>query len=177
MGGVAVVVLAVDLVTKQLALSRLIPGESVDVVGGLLRFTLVFNSGAAFSIGSGVPWLFFLIAIGVVGYIIVMARKLRSVGWAFALGLILGGACGNLVDRAVRPPAPLHGEVVDWIQVPYWPVFNVADSAIVIGGILAVVLAFRGINIDGSVESDEPAQSGADPSERPGDGGEGRERA
>lgn len=169
--------LAVDFATKQIALSRLLPGESVDVVGELLRFTLVFNSGAAFSIGSDVPWLFFLIATGVVGYIVVMARKLRSVGWALALGLILGGACGNLVDRAVRPPAPLHGEVVDWIQVPYWPVFNIADSAIVIGGILAVVLAFRGINIDGSVESEEPAEHGADTPERPEDGDDGRERA
>lgn len=152
--------LAVDFITKQVALSRLNPGESVEVVGELLRFTLVFNTGAAFSIGSDIPWVFFLIATGVVGYIIVMARRLRSVGWGLALGMILGGACGNLIDRAVRDPAPLHGAVVDWIHLPYWPVFNVADSSIVVGGVLAVVLAFKGINLDGTVESDDSGEHG-----------------
>ncbi|WP_046470835.1 signal peptidase II [Allosalinactinospora lopnorensis] len=154
LAGVAVVALVVDFVTKQFMLNWLAPGESVEIVGELLRFTLVFNSGAAFSIGSGVPWLFFLIASGVVVYILVAARKLRSTGWAVALGLILGGACGNLIDRVFRAPAPLHGEVVDWLQVPNWPVFNVADSCIVVGGILAVIMAFKGVNMDGSLEGE-----------------------
>ncbi len=166
LGAVAVLVFVVDLITKQVALSRLNPGESVAVIGELLRVTLVFNTGAAFSIGSDVPWLFFLIATAVVGYIIVMARKLRSPGWALALGVILGGACGNLLDRLIRPPEPLHGAVVDWIQVPYWPVFNVADSGIVVGGVLAVVLAFRGINLDGSVEDADTEGAGQS---KPGD--------
>nr|WP_281203422.1 signal peptidase II [Nocardiopsis trehalosi] len=159
---VAVVALAADFATKEIALARFTPGESVPVVGELLRFTLVFNTGAAFSIGSDVPWVFFIIATGVVVYILVMARRLRSLGWAFALGLILGGATGNLVDRLFRPPSPFHGAVVDWIQVPNWPVFNLADSAIVVGGVLAVVLAFRGVNIDGTVEGADRPDATAD---------------
>nr|WP_281381989.1 signal peptidase II [Nocardiopsis mwathae] len=150
----ALVAFAADLATKEIVLARLLPGESVPVVGELLRLTLVFNSGAAFSIGTGVTWVFTLIASAVALYIVTMGRKLRSTGWAVALGLILGGATGNLYDRFFRPPAPLYGEVVDWIQVPNWPVFNLADSCIVVGGVLAVILAFRGINIDGTRESD-----------------------
>ncbi|MDA8369945.1 MAG: signal peptidase II [Nocardiopsaceae bacterium] len=158
---VAALALAADYATKEIALDRFVPGESVEVVGDLLKFTLVFNTGAAFSIGSGVPWVFFLIASGVVGYILFMARKLYSVGWAVALGLILGGATGNLIDRVMRPPAPLHGAVVDWIQIPNWPVFNLADSGIVVGGALAIVLAFKGINLDGTVEAEGTAAQGA----------------
>jgi signal peptidase II len=78
------------------------------------------------------------------------ARRLRSLPWAISLGLLLGGATGNLVDRIVRAPAPLQGHVVDWIELPHWPVFNLADSAIVCGGLLAVVLAARGLQIDGT---------------------------
>ena len=77
------------------------------------------------------------------------AKRLRSLGWAIALGLLLGGALGNLVDRLLRSPGPFRGEVVDWIQLPHWPVFNLADSAIVIGGCVAVLLSSRGISVDG----------------------------
>lgn len=183
LSAVAAAALAADYATKEAALSAFAPGESMPVVGDLLQFTLVFNTGAAFSMGQGMPWLFFLIAVGVVGYIVFMARKLASRPWAVALGLIMGGALGNLVDRAFRPPAPLHGAVVDWIRVPNWPVFNIADSCIVVGGVLAVLLAFRGINIDGSRESDEPseadsgepqaAQDGEAEAEEPAAGGPG----
>ncbi|MDA0567053.1 signal peptidase II [Streptomonospora sp. S1-112] len=160
---VAAVALAADFATKEIALASFAPGESMPVVGDLLRFTLIFNTGAAFSIGSDVPWLFFLIASCVVVYILFMARKLGSLGWTVALGLILGGATGNLVDRVMRPPAPFHGAVVDWIAVPNFPVFNLGDSCICVGGALAVLLAFRGINIDGTRESDQaPAKDGAD---------------
>ncbi|QBI53905.1 signal peptidase II [Streptomonospora litoralis] len=155
---VAAAALAADYATKELALAAFEPGESMRVVGELLRFTLVFNTGAAFSMGQGVPWLFFIIAVGVVVYILFMARKLGSASWTVALGLILGGALGNLVDRAFRPPAPLHGAVVDWIQVPNFPVFNIADSCICVGGAFAVLLAFRGINLDGTRESDNRAE-------------------
>nr|WP_246425005.1 signal peptidase II [Streptomonospora nanhaiensis] len=152
---VAAAALGADFATKEIALAGFAPGESMPVVDGLLWFTLITNSGAAFSIGSGVPWVFFLIASGVVVYILFMARRLGSLGWTVALGLILGGASGNLVDRVTRPPAPFHGEVVDWIAVPNFPVFNLADSCICVGGALAVLLAFRGINIDGTRESDQ----------------------
>ncbi|GAA4905876.1 signal peptidase II [Streptomonospora salina] len=163
LAAVAAAALAADYATKEAALAAFAPGESLPVVGDLLRFTLVFNTGAAFSMGRGVPWLFFLIAVAVVAYIVFMARKLASGAWAVVLGLIMGGALGNLVDRAFRPPAPLHGAVVDWIRVPNWPVFNIADSCIVVGGVLAVILAFRGINIDGSRESDPPTGTSEDP--------------
>ncbi|MFC3998627.1 signal peptidase II [Nocardiopsis sediminis] len=157
---VAVVALVADYATKEIALARFTPGVSVPVVGELLQFTLVFNTGAAFSIGSDVPWVFFLIASCVVVYILVIARRLRSPAWAVALGLILGGAAGNLIDRVTRPPAAFHGAVVDWIQLPNWPVFNLADSCIVVGGVLAVFLAFRGVNIDGTRESDTAGEAG-----------------
>ncbi|WP_017622197.1 signal peptidase II [Nocardiopsis chromatogenes] len=161
---VAAVALALDFATKEIVLARFAPGESVPVVGDLLRFTLVFNPGAAFSIGTGMTWVFSLISIGVVTYIAVIARRLRSLSWALSLGLILGGAAGNLVDRLFRPPGPLHGHVVDWIQLPNWPVFNLADSSLVVGSVLAVVLAFRGVNIDGTRDGDtaDGAGDGAD---------------
>nr|WP_275041845.1 signal peptidase II [Nocardiopsis potens] len=151
---VAAVSLALDFATKELVLARFQPGERLPVVGELLQITLIFNPGAAFSIGTGMTWVFSLITIGVAGYIIGMSRKLRSLPWGVSLGLILGGALGNLVDRLFRPPAPLHGHVVDWIQLPHWPVFNLADSSLVVGSALAVLLAFRGINIDGTREGD-----------------------
>ncbi|WP_017540450.1 signal peptidase II [Nocardiopsis halophila] len=169
---VAAVALALDFATKEIALARFAPGESVAVVGDLLRFTLVFNPGAAFSIGTGMTWVFSLISIGVVAYIIVIARRLRSLAWAVSLGLILGGAAGNLVDRLFRAPGPFHGHVVDWIQLPNWPVFNLADSSLVVGSALAVLLAFRGVNIDGTREADkDDSASGA------GDADAGGERA
>ncbi|GAA1121227.1 signal peptidase II [Nocardiopsis composta] len=159
----AAVSLALDFTTKELVLARFQPGERLPVLGELLQITLIFNPGAAFSIGTGMTWVFSLICIGVAGYIIGMARKLRSLPWGISLGLILGGALGNLVDRLFRPPSPLHGHVVDWIQLPHWPVFNLADSSLVVGSVLAVLLAFRGINIDGTREGDEEPE---DPEEK-----------
>ena len=98
--------------------------------------------------------MFTLIACGVVVAILRTARNLRSLPWAVCLGLLLGGALGNLADRLVRAPAPLKGHVVDWIQLPHWPVFNLADSAIVCGGILIVLLSFKGLDPDGTVHKD-----------------------
>ncbi|WP_325048992.1 signal peptidase II [Marinitenerispora sediminis] len=164
---VAAVALAADYATKEIALARFSPQDPVELLGGLLRFTLIFNPGAAFSIGTGVTWLLTLIALGVVVYILRVARTLRSTGWALALGLILGGASGNLMDRFFREPAPLHGWVVDWIQLPNWPVFNIADSCIVTGGVLVVILAFRGINPDGTRESEREAAAAAAAAEGP----------
>nr|WP_255429815.1 signal peptidase II [Streptomonospora sp. PA3] len=172
MSAVAAACLAADYATKEAALAAFAPGESMPVVGELLKFTLVFNTGAAFSMGQGLPWLFFFIAVGVVVYILFLARRLGSTAWTIALGMILGGALGNLVDRAFRPPAPLHGAVVDWIQVPEFPVFNIADSCIVVGGALAVLLAFRGINLDGTREPDKHVKR-----DKPGDAEEPGEQA
>ncbi len=97
--------------------------------------------------------MFSLIAITVIVVILRSSRRIRSLPWAITLGLLLGGATGNLVDRIFRSPGLFRGWVVDWIQVPHWPVFNLADSAIVCGGILAVLLSVRGIRLDGQRES------------------------
>jgi signal peptidase II len=147
---VAVTALTLDTITKIAVVAELENREPVRLLGGLLRFTVSRNSGAAFSIGTGMTIVFTVIAVGVIVAILRTARRLRSLPWAISLGLLLGGATGNLVDRIVRAPAPLQGHVVDWIEMPHWPVFNLADSAIVCGGVLAVVLAARGLQIDGT---------------------------
>ncbi|WP_327085820.1 signal peptidase II [Nonomuraea sp. NBC_01738] len=166
LSALALVVYAADLVTKTLVL-RTLEGEPPKVViDGVLQFRVIFNSGAAFSIGTGMTFVFTIIAVGVVVAIIRTARKLRSLPWAITLGLLLGGALGNLTDRLLRYPSgfgrstQLQGHVVDFIEVlpgrfpviDYFPVFNIADSAIVCGGILAVILAWRGYQIDGTKE-------------------------
>jgi signal peptidase II len=143
-------VLVADLVSKHLAVSRLADRAPVAVIHGVLTLTLTRNAGAAFSIGTGATVVFSAVAIGVVVVIIRTSRSLASRAWAIALGLLLGGALGNLVDRLFRAPSPLRGHVVDWIQLPHWPVFNLADAAIVCGGVLAVVLVTLGVEMDGS---------------------------
>jgi signal peptidase II len=149
--GVAVFVLAADIITKSLVVAHLRPGSPVHVIGTVLEFNLLRNSGAAFSVGTGDTIVFTAIALIVVIYIVRTARNLRSTGWAITLGLLLGGACGNLVDRIFRAPGLFRGDVVDFIEVTrYWPVFNMADSAIVCGGILTVLLAVLGYHLDGT---------------------------
>jgi signal peptidase II len=147
----ALVVVVCDIVTKLIVVAKLSDRAPVVVIPHLLTLTLTRNPGAAFSIGPGVTIIFSAVAIGVVVVIVRTARRLVSIGWAIALGLLLGGALGNLIDRLFRAPAPLRGHVVDWIELPHWPVFNIADSAIVIGGLLAVILAVRGTEFDGTV--------------------------
>jgi signal peptidase II len=130
--------------------SKLADRAPVTLIPHVLRLTLTRNAGAAFSVGGGATVLFTLVAVVVVVVILRTARSLASTGWAIALGLLLGGALGNLCDRLFRAPSAFRGHVVDWIEVPHWPVFNLADSAIVVGGLLAVLLALRGIELDGS---------------------------
>jgi signal peptidase II len=147
---VAVAALALDALSKIAVVAELEHRAPIRLLGGLLTLIVSRNSGAAFSIGTGMTIVFTVIAVGVIVAILRTARRLRSLPWAISLGLLLGGATGNLVDRIVRSPAPLQGHVVDWIELPHWPVFNLADSAIVCGGVLAVLLAARGLQIDGS---------------------------
>jgi signal peptidase II len=149
--GVAAFVLAADVITKALVVVHLRPGEPVHVLGDVLMLNLLRNSGAAFSVGTGNTVVFTAIAVVVVVFIVRTARNLRSLGWALTLGLLLGGALGNLADRIFRAPGVFRGDVVDWIELTrYWPVFNVADSAIVCGGILTVLLAMLGHHMDGT---------------------------
>lgn len=148
--GVAALVWVLDRVTKLLAIEHLKGRPPVQVVGEWLQFTYVENTGAAFSLGTGMTVVFTLIAIVVVVVILRTSRKLGSVGWAIALGGLLGGALGNLTDRLTREPGFGRGSVVDFIALPNYPVFNVADMAVVGSAILMIVLALRGIEIDGS---------------------------
>lgn len=143
--GAAFGVLIVDQGTKYLATQSLEPGEPVQVIGSLLQLALVRNAGAAFSLGTGFTVLLSAMAIIMVVIIARFATRIGSVWWAVALGGLLGGALGNLTDRIFRPPGVLRGQVIDFIQLPHWPVFNVADSAIVVSAIIMVVLAFRGV--------------------------------
>jgi signal peptidase II len=152
--GTALVALLADLVTKHLALLTLDDRGPVRLLGGVVYLTLTRNSGAAWSIGSGHTWIFPLITIAVIGWILWMALKLRSLPWAVSLGLVLGGALGNLTDRIFRAPGHFVGHVVDMISLfdPYgqvWPVFNLADSALVSGVVLAVLLELTGRQRDG----------------------------
>ena len=146
---VAVLVVAVDQLTKYLAVKNLEGRPPVEVIGTWVRLVFLRNSGAAFSFGESYTFVFSAIAIAVVVVIVRTSRKLGSLGWAIALGGLLGGAVGNLLDRIFREPGFLRGHVVDFVALPNFAVFNVADSAIVCSAVLMVVLALRGIEIDG----------------------------
>ncbi|MFL6161190.1 MAG: signal peptidase II [Jatrophihabitantaceae bacterium] len=162
---VAVLVLAADLTSKVLVVATIQPDRAIRLLGGALYLVQARNSGAAFSVGTGATVALTAVAVLVVAVIVRAARRLRSVGWAIALGLVLGGALGNLTDRFFRSPAPGKGHVVDWISLfaadgHIWPIFNVADSCIVIGGCLAVLISLLGIDLAGhrSAKSGRPAQ-------------------
>ena len=157
---VAAAVLAADAVSKAIVVAHLAGHPPVRLAGGLLTLQVMRNSGAAFNIGTSMTIVFTAIAVGVVAFILRTARRLRSLPWAVTLGLLLGGATGNLADRLLRAPAPLRGNVVDWIELPHWPVFNLADSAIVCGGAIAILLSVHGARVDGTAQTgasaDEP---------------------
>lgn len=135
--GVAVIVavlgLALDQGTKALAVAQLQPGIRVPVVGDLLALSLIYNPGAAFSIGSGATWVFTVVGVVAAAVTIGFAARLRGVRWGIALGLVLGGAAGNLGDRLVNPPSFGQGHVTDFIAYGDLFVGNVADILVVVG--------------------------------------------
>ena len=133
-----------DFATKQWALSNF-DSQPEKILGNLLAFTLVRNSGAAFSFATGFSILFALLALAVVITVTYYAKRITSSGWQITAGLLLGGVIGNLADRIFREPGWFHGHVIDWIQLPNWPVFNVADSAIVIAAAISFTLTMRNI--------------------------------
>jgi signal peptidase II len=145
----AATVLLVDQATKVWAERSLEVGVPREVIGDWLQFRLTYNPGAAFSLGTGYTVVLTVVAIAVVVVVIRMARNLGSLGWAVALGLLLGGALGNVTDRIFRDPAPFRGHVVDFIELPHWPVFNVADCAITVAAVLFVLLSLLGVHLDG----------------------------
>ena len=158
-------VYALDQVTKIVAKSSLEGREPVDVIDGVLRLRLVLNPGAAFGIAGGATIVFTLVAAAVAVAIVRMARTLQSVPWAIALGLLLGGALGNLTDRVLRQPGLFRGHVVDFLELPHWPVFNVADMAICAAAATLVLLSLLGVQPAGDGEAaqqgaEEPAEAG-----------------
>lgn len=151
---VAVLAYLLDLGSKMLVVAKLEHEEPIEIFGEWLKFDAIRNAGAAFGIGEAFTFIFTAIAAVVIVVIVRLARKLYSLPWAVALGLLLGGALGNLTDRIFRAPGVFEGAVVDFIAPAHFAVFNLADSAIVCGGILIVILSFKGLDPDGTVHKD-----------------------
>jgi signal peptidase II len=158
-GVVGLLVVLIDLVSKVLVVANLQPTQETRLLGGAIYLDIARNSGAAFSLGTGFTAILSVVAIAVVVVIVRTASRLQSRAWAVALGLILGGAVGNLIDRIFRAPGVFRGHVVDWISLfgPYgehWPIFNLADSGIVCGAVLAAALSLFGVSLDGARNRD-----------------------
>jgi len=141
--GIALVVIAADQLSKMWAIANLSDGQVIPVIGDFIRFQLVFNPGAAFSLGENITWIFAIIAAAVVVAICWYAWSVRSVGWLVVLGLILGGATTHLGDRLFRPPSFAQGHVVDFIAYGNWFIGNVADIMIFSGAVLSMILVLR----------------------------------
>ncbi|GAB3113929.1 signal peptidase II [Streptomyces calidiresistens] len=154
LAAIAGVVYLLDLISKIIVVEWLEHRPPIEILGEWLRFEAIRNSGAAFGMGQALTVVFTAIATIVILVIVRLARKLYSTPWAIALGLLLGGALGNLTDRIFRAPGVFQGAVVDFIAPKHFAVFNLADSAIVCGGILIVLLSFRGLDPDGTVHRD-----------------------
>jgi signal peptidase II len=147
---VALAIYGFDQFSKFLIVKNLTEGEQVNVIGQVLQFHFVKNSGAAFSLGEGMTWIFSIVAAAVAIFIVVYARRIHSFGWGILFGLLLGGTLGNLTDRLFREPRFGQGHVVDFIQVWGFPaIFNIADSAIVVSMALFILLTVRGVGLDG----------------------------
>ena len=154
---VAALALLVDQVSKYLAVRDLTGRAPVEIIGTFLQFRLLRNPGAAFSTGASLTPLISAVAVIATVVVTYYALRVRHRGWALALGLLLAGVTGNLTDRIFREPAPFRGHVVDFLALPNWPVFNVADICIDVAGALFVILLFRGIRLDGS-RHEEPTR-------------------
>jgi signal peptidase II len=156
---VAVAGLSIDVVTKIVAVTHLEPLVPVRLLGGLLTLRLIRNSGAAFSTGERFTYVFAIAGILVLGFVVVrLIPRIGHPGWAVALGLLSAGVSGNLVDRLVRPPGVLRGHVVDFLELPHWPIFNVADMCICAAAVSIVILSvIKNVAIDGSRHTRTPA--------------------
>ena len=160
---IAVLIYLLDQLSKWWAVSELTDEAPRDLIGSFLRLDLIRNPGAAFSIGTGNTWLLTIVAVVVLVVVIRVSRRLGSVGWAWALGLLLGGALGNLTDRVVREPGFGQGHVVDFLDYNGWFIGNIADIAIVSAAILIGLLAVTGRSVDGTRDTGrhEPSADGA----------------
>jgi signal peptidase II len=156
---VAATLYAVDVVTKIVAVDRLTGKPDVEVVGEVLQLHLTRNAGAAFSTGTRFTVVLACVALLAVLVVLWLSRRIGSTAWAVALGALLAGIGGNLTDRLLRDPGPFRGHVIDFLMLPNWPVFNVADMCINLGAALALVQAFRGVRIDGSRDGHEESDT------------------
>ena len=158
----AVLVFVIDQGSKYLVVTQMRLGERITVVDGLLWWYSIRNSGAAFSMGENVTWIFTLIMVVAATVVMYLLRRARALSWALALGGLLGGICGNLFDRLFREPGFGSGHVVDFISVPNFAIFNIADSAICVCMALIVFLNFRGLNLNGTRAQNSDMQREAD---------------
>lgn len=168
---IAVLVFAVgyiaDQLTKRWVETTMTEGQVTDVLAPVLRWHFIRNPGAAFSIGEEHTWIFTIIQTAVAVFVVVLLFRVRSAVWAVALGGLLGGVLGNLTDRLLRPPGFGVGHVVDFIALPNFAIFNIADSLIVCSMIGIVLLMFTGYQLDGTREvpekkADKPTGPGRD---------------
>lgn len=150
----AVIAYAADQLTKCWVETNMYEGEVIPVIPPILNWYFIRNPGAAFSIGTEFTWVFSLLMAFVFVLVLFLLRKLGSLWWAVALGGLLGGVAGNLTDRLFRPPSFLNGHVVDFISVPNFAIFNIADSFIVCSMIGVCLLMFVGRKIDGTKDSE-----------------------
>ncbi|MBA2551218.1 MAG: signal peptidase II [Nocardioidaceae bacterium] len=157
LAAVTVVVLGCDLASKLWAVASLQGEPSITVIPGVLDLTFLRNPGAAFGMGTGYTAVLSIVAAGIAVAVASMAHKVRDRTWAVAFGLLLAGALGNLVDRVFRQPGFMRGHVVDFLELPNWPVFNIADVAISAAAVLVVVQSLRGVTLDGTRERARPA--------------------
>jgi signal peptidase II len=141
--GTAAAVLALDQLTKHLVVAKLAGRPPVNLIGSTVQLRYTTNSGGAFSLLTGAPLFFGVMAIVIIGGIVYTSRRAQPLSMLVVLGLILGGALGNLCDRLFRGDGLLRGEVVDFIRVGVWPVFNLADSCVVVGGLLLALFLGR----------------------------------
>ncbi|WP_158610801.1 signal peptidase II [Micromonospora endolithica] len=160
LAGAALLALAIDVASKSAAAAWL-PGRPVELLGGL-HLRLTRNPGAAFSIGTDFTPVFTIVAVAVIAGIVWYARNVTHRGWAAALGLIAGGAAGNLVDRLFRAPSVGHGHVVDFLYLDWWPTFNLADSFLICGVAVAVLLSMRNVPITAAPSTEGDAVHLAD---------------
>src|SRR4051794_32825194 len=148
--GIAVLGYALDVVTKVLAVEHLTGRSPRPLVGDLLTLYLARNPGAAFSTGTSYTLVLSVLAIAAAVVVLWVARRLGSMGWAIGLGFLLAGILGNLTDRVFRSPGVLRGHVVDFIRLPHWPIFNVADVCINIAAAVIIIQALRGMPVRGA---------------------------
>ena len=155
--GIGLVALLVDLGTKVLAVERLADGEPRHFIGSLLQLHLTRNPGAAFSTGTSLtPWISLFGCVALIA-VLVTSRKVRTPLWSVAFGLLIAGIAGNLIDRFFRDPGPLRGHVIDFLELPNWPIFNVADVCINIAAGLIILQSVRGIPLAGRPAPDSAA--------------------